>query len=716
MTGTDGSSTRSPRRRRLLTGGVVALVVVAGAAFGWRQIEPLVSTKYRSVTYTVPTAPRLVAQTGERVYRIDPSRSSFSYEIGEKIAGRASGTARGSSNGIAGDIALNSADPKASRVGKIVVNLEQLHSDNRLRDARIRQDFLESHEYPLASFELTELIGAPESVEEGTAYRFKMVGTATVKETTAPLTWDVQVTSQHDRLTITATTEVKLSTFDVGPISIAGLVSTADDVKLTLNLVALDPSKEHIPTEISGPERAEPRSGGPSFKNQVMPVLADSCASCHNPGQVGAAHWVLADAGDAADIAEGIKTVTAARYMPPWPASDAGVPLAHKTSLDAKTIAMLADWADHGGKLDVDAATPIKPSAKQAAKQPRRDITMEMPAAYTGSLSNPNDYRCFVLDPKVSQPTFMTGYTFIPDQIAEIHHAQVFHISAEQKVAGERRSDRDGKAGWSCYSGPGLRGRQPTGGLPAVRDAGFAGQDHLVAGWAPGQEPVNFFDKAGILLEPGDALVLQIHYHYENAPTPDRSSLALQTAPGSADVKKIRVVNPLAPVEIPCMPGETAELCDRKAALEDNRRLYGDFGASTEQGLLFICHQSVSALTAGFDGIAHSSCEQTVPQDGTIIGVMGHMHTLGKSIRLTLDPGGADEKVLLDIPVWNFDWQMNYELATPLHVTTGQKVRIECSWDRSLDPNRPPKYIVFAEGTEDEMCFGTYALIPDKQR
>jgi hypothetical protein len=58
---------------------------------------------------------------------------------------------------------------------------------------------------------------------------------------------------------------------------------------------------------------------------------------------------------------------------------------------------------------------------------------------------------------------------------------------------------------------------------------------------------------------------------------------------------------------------------------------------------------------------------------------------------------------------------MNYGLQTPVHVTAGQPVRMQCSWDRSLDPTRQPKYIVFAEGTEDEMCFGTYALIPDDQ-
>ena len=88
------------------------------------------------------------------------------------------------------------------------------------------------------------------------------------------------------------------------------------------------------------------------------------------------------------------------------------------------------------------------------------------------------------------------------------------------------------------------------------------------------------------------------------------------------------------------------------------------------------------------------------------------MHTLGKSFRLTLEPGTPQQKILLDIPVWNFDWQMNYGLAQPIHVTGGETIEMSCTWDRSLDPNRAPKYIVFAEGTEDEMCFGTYAMIP----
>jgi hypothetical protein len=250
------------------------------------------------------------------------------------------------------------------------------------------------------------------------------------------------------------------------------------------------------------------------------------------------------------------------------------------------------------------------------------------------------------------------------------------------------------------------------------RDAGFAGQNNLVAGWVPGQAPVVFPEHSGILLHPGDALVLQLHYHFSGEPVPDRSGLALQLDPGTdTSIKRLRVVNPLGPVEIPCAPDDADHpLCDREAALAANDKLYGPSGSANEMGLLTVCHRTPEELTKGFTGtVAHSSCDLVVPEDGTIIGVMGHMHTLGKDIRLTLDPGTSKEKILLDIPRWSFDWQMNYGLETPLHVKAGQPIRLDCSWDRSIDPTREQRYIVFAEGTEDEMCFATYSLIPDDQ-
>jgi len=113
-------------------------------------------------------------------------------------------------------------------------------------------------------------------------------------------------------ITATATTVVKMSAIGVGPISLAGLVTTGDDVTLTMKLVATDPSTSTIPTEIAAPgSAARPAGSGPSFAHEVAPILAANCASCHRSGEVGAEHWVLDTAGDAAKVADGIGVLDA---------------------------------------------------------------------------------------------------------------------------------------------------------------------------------------------------------------------------------------------------------------------------------------------------------------------------------------------------------------------------------------------------------------------
>ncbi len=470
---------------------------------------------------------------------------------------------------------------------------------------------------------------------------------------------------------------------------------------------------------------------------------------------MGAAHWQLDTAGDAAQVADGIGAVVRAKYMPPWPASDKGIPLAHSKTLDEKSISIIEQWANAGGPLDVPASTKMTPLPGPYVAHPRPDKVLPMTQPYKGSLAVPNDYRCFVLDPHITKPTWLTGYEVVPDKVEEIHHAQIFHVNAQQAATGEIAGGQDGKPGWTCYgslslpnptpaqaaqiqkatakyaSASGATSMVPQGATPA-RHGDRQGRQHfgggggapalstqpgLIAGWVPGQDPTIYPLHSGILLQPGDALVLQIHYHYDLTPVLDRSSVKLQLEPGTEKLQRIDIINPVGPVEIPCLASQSsAPLCDRSAALADDTRLYGPAGGVIEPGLLLLCSKTPDELAATFhDGIASSSCTYNVPESGTLVSVFGHEHTLGKTFRLTLDPGTPHSKILLDIPQWNFGWQLNYALAHPFHVDAGETVRMDCSWDRSLDPNRPPKYIVFAEGTEDEMCFATYAIIPDNQ-
>src|SRR5680860_282830 len=714
-----------PKRWLWWSSGAFVLVIAAAGLFVWSQYRELTSVEFNDIAYEVPTSPKLVAGSGETVYRIDPTRSSLTYAVDEKLFGQSAHRAEGTTNGIAGDIAVDADDPVASRVGQIVVNVEQLHSDSRLRDARIRADNLESHEFPLAQLTVSELTGMPDAITPGQEYQFTMETELTVKQAPSPVTWDATASVEDGVLSAHATTEVTMSTLGIGPISVAGLVSTSDDVTLTLELEALDPSQHTVPTTIAPPEVADGSGDGPSFEEVVLPIMEANCASCHTSGEVGSETWTFDTVADAAKVADGLGTVVEAGYMPPWPASDEGVPLEHSRKLGSKDKQAIVAWAKAGGELDIDASTKVEATAGPVGKGPRRDVVLTMEETYAGSLSVDNDYRCFVLDPKITEPTWMTGYEVTPGNREEIHHAQIFHIDAAQAETGRERSGEDGKPGWTCYGGAFIgqgprSGRTPDGAetaAPPRRSVkGFTGQAGLVAGWVPGQDPVVYPEGAGISLEPGDALVLQIHYHYDKEPQGDRSTVALQIEPGSADVKQMFVVNPIAPVEIPCMPGENAPLCDRDAAMADNVRLFGQSGAFIEPGLLALCGKTHDELAATFqDGVASSTCDYRVGEDGLIVAALGHMHTLGKDFRMTLDPDTPQEQILLDIPTWNFDWQMNYGLEEPLHVEKGQVIRMQCSWDRSIEPNRAPKYIVFAEGTEDEMCFGTYAFIPDDQ-
>jgi polyisoprenoid-binding protein YceI len=715
--GDDGTVSRRrllPKHWIVWTLAAFAVGATVAGVYVWRQYRVLTSAKYNVISYTVPTAPHLVAGSGQRVYRIDPTSSQVSYALDEKLFGHTAHRAVGTTNGVAGDIALDVTHPAASHVGQIVVNVEQLHSDNNLRDARLRAAYLQSHDYPLANLTVAGLSGLPASITDGTSYHFTMSSQLTVKKTPAPVTWDADATLADGRLSVAATAKVKMSTFGVGPISIAGLVSTSDDVTLTMKLVALDPSKYSVPTTIAAPASAPRPKDSPSFASVVMPVLQANCASCHSPGEVGAAHWTLETAADAAKISDGIGSVVGSGYMPPWPASPHGVALMNSKRLDQATIDALVKWSKAGGPLDVPASTKIEAKGGPKIAAPRRDVVLRMPQAYAGSLSVPNDYRCFILDPHITKKTFLTGYEVTPDQRAEIHHVQIFHVDPSQVTAGRKLDGADGKPGWSCYGTVDLPSTHA--GPVRHRVPGFTGQAGLIAGWVPGQDPVVSPEHSGILMYPGDALVLQVHYHYDTTPVPDRTTVAIQTDPGTANFKKIDIINPIGPVEIPCMPGQTAALCNRDAALADDAHLYGPIGSAAEAALLGLCGKTADQLAATFhNGEASSTCDYRVAESGTIVSVFGHEHTLGKSFRMTLDPDTAHSKVLLDIPTWNFDWQMNYALEKPIHVTTGQTIRMDCSWDRSLDPNRAPKYIVFAEGTEDEMCFSTYAIIPDDQ-
>jgi hypothetical protein len=202
--------------------------------------------------------------------------------------------------------------------------------------------------------------------------------------------------------------------------------------------------------------------------------------------------------------------------------------------------------------------------------------------------------------------------------------------------------------------------------------------------------------------------VMQVHYNLLNGRSTDRSHALLTVAPSTMALKPVSTMLMPAPVELACTKNESGPLCDRDAAVAALGRKYGGNASFVPLGLLLICGKDAGNPKAS----TTTFCERTIEQPTTIRVAAGHMHLLGKSIRIVLNPGLPDRRVLLDIPQWDFHWQNAYVLVKPAQAEPGDIVRVTCTYDPTRRKRgeegipRAPRYVLWGEGTTDEMCLG----------
>lgn len=332
-----------------------------------------------------------------------------------------------------------------------------------------------------------------------------------------------------------------------------------------------------------------------------------------------------------------------------------------------------------------------------------RFVELAMPQAYTPAAPGgvgTDEYRCFLVDPELTGDVALTGSQFLPDNLDIVHHAIFFRVSPAEVASARAADDRSPGTGWTCFG-----------------DAGIGGNPAWVASWAPGADETLFDAELGYLMPAGSQLVMQIHYNL----------LASDGQPQAADQSGIRMrivddvdgIRPLetellpAPVELPCAPGESGALCDRAAALADVKRRFGpEVGGFADQ-LVAWCNAG-RAPTAGDTG----SCDHQVRHPGTVYGLGGHMHLLGRSITVELNPGTDRARTLLDVPNYDFDHQAIVPLDEPVTVSPGDTYRVTCTHDATLRArlpqlrDQPARYVVWGDGTSDEMCLGLVIWSP----
>jgi len=639
----------------------------------------------------------------EWLFRVSPDNGSQArYRVQERLVGR-EGTTVGVTTVIGGDIVIDVEEPGASQVGEVVVNVEMFTSDSQLRDKRLRHDFLESTHWPFARFVTTAIEGLPDTLVEGDAVAVTLLGELTLKETTLPVTFAGEVRVAAERLTASVSATVQGSAFGIGPINIARLAHTDDEIVLELDLVADRIVAGAVEPSLDSRWEDQLVAGGP-FAAEVQPILEQRCVGCHTSGGPGWSTLAMDTVADVAVIADDIALVTGAGYMPPWLPSGESPEFHNAWSLSSDELDVLARWAADGGGIDVPPTTPLV-ATRTLTFPLRADLTLEPAEAYVGSVDRPDDYRCQALpipDPE-GDGTWITGFDFVPDQTTIVHHSIVTLVGGDAWGRAQDLDGADGKPGWTCYSGNGLNSS--------------LGQ---LAGWAPGQQPSHFPDGIGVWAPPGSFLVNQVHYHYDHETPADRSSVVLQVADeetANGGLVRLSSSNYLTPAELPCTPDEVASgapLCDRNAVLTEVGEKYGAEARSIPDSLLAACGGTLEDYAQLIGTISHSSCDLRARQSGTIYSVLGHMHEFGAAYRMTLNPDTPEARVLLDIPSWSFEWQLSYEPVEAIDIRASDTIRFECWWDRSLQYMAEPRYVTWNEGTVDEMCFSTIRVIPDR--
>jgi hypothetical protein len=312
-----------------------------------------------------------------------------------------------------------------------------------------------------------------------------------------------------------------------------------------------------------------------------------------------------------------------------------------------------------------------------------------------------DDYHCTLLNPEVKKSSFIVASQFYPESV-EVHHSILFLVPPNLAGAAER-ANKGGK-GWSCF------GEAP---IPGTSSFQFANTPWLAA-WGPGA-PENIEPTGtGMPLPAGSLVIMQIHYNLLLGDKPVQSKMQLLTVPASTPLKPLSLVEYAAPPDIPCPSGVHGPLCNRATSLAFTGREFGQGAVAFVNLLEQICGRTAADPPGGDS----TTCTYPVGRYGNIVRIGAHMHLLGVSLKVVLNPGTPEAKVLLNDPHYDFHYQRAFNMAKPVAVTPQDRIQVTCTYNPRLRQeipylrDLPAQYITWGDGSADEMCLAIVAMTP----
>lgn len=175
---------------------------------------------------------------GPTVYEISQDDSEVRFELDEDLRGSRI-TVIGSTNQIAGQLAVDYADLASTQVGVIQINARTLATDNEFRNRAINNEILDTGTFEFITFTPTAVTGLTGGASVGDTITFDIVGDLTVRDVTMEVTFTVEATAVSDtQITGTASTVILRDDYGLGIPSVPSVANVEEEIELYIDFTA----------------------------------------------------------------------------------------------------------------------------------------------------------------------------------------------------------------------------------------------------------------------------------------------------------------------------------------------------------------------------------------------------------------------------------------------------------------------------------------------